>query len=112
MDNLIINNNVLETVNQVIEIIRREEETERERAVADSMSRVVKNMYNKHHRLYMNDNPEKRKAIQLKYRLAHPKTEEQKERDREYARLYYLKKKEEKNRGNGIVLVEYNLDIS
>jgi len=74
--------------------------------------RVVKEMYNKHHRLYMNDNPEKRKAIQLKYRLAHPKTEEQKERDREYARLYYLKKKEEKNRGNGIVLVEYNLDIS
>jgi KaiC/GvpD/RAD55 family RecA-like ATPase len=112
MDNLIINNNVLETVNQVIEIIRREEETERERAVADSMSRVVKNMYNKHHRLYMNDNPEKRKAIQLKYRQSHPKTEEQKERDREYARLYYLKKKEEKNRGNGIVLVEYNLDIS
>jgi hypothetical protein len=112
MDNLIINNNVFETVNQVIEIIRREEETEREQALNDSMSRVVKNMYNKHHRLYMNDNPEKRKAIQLKYRQAHPKTEEQKERDREYARLYYLKKKEEKNRGNGVIMVEYNLDIS
>tara|TARA_R110000868_G_scaffold288636_2_gene548915 strand:+ start:188 stop:526 length:339 start_codon:yes stop_codon:yes gene_type:complete len=112
MENLIINNNALETVNEVVEIIRREEEREREQTMNDSMIRLIKNMYNKHHRLYMGDNPEKRKAIQQKYRDLHPKTEEQKEKDREYARLYYLKKKEAKNRNNGIILVAYNLDIS
>ena len=90
---LVINNNVLETVNQVIEIIRREDEQE-------ITNRILKNMYNKHHRLYMNDNPERRKAIQDKYRASHPKTEEQKANDKAYAKMYYLKKKEEKIRNN------------
>jgi len=93
---LVINNNVLETVNQVVEIIRREEETE----MANTMNSIVKNMYNKHHRLYMNDNPEKRKTIQEKYKASHPKTDEQKARDKTYAKMYYLKKKEEKIRNN------------
>ena len=86
---LVINNNVLVTVNQVIEILRREQEQE----MTNTMNRLVKNMYNKHHRLYMNDNPEKRKAIQDKYKASHPKTEEQKARDKTYAKMYYLKKK-------------------
>jgi hypothetical protein len=93
---LVINNNILETVNQVVEIIRREEETE----MANTMNSIIKNMYNKHHRLYMNDNPEKRKAIQEKYKASHPKTDEQKVRDKTYAKMYYLKKKEEKIRNN------------
>ena len=102
MDNFIINNNILETVNEVVEIMRREEET----AMAESMRRCVKNMYNKHHRQYMNDNPDKRKAIQQKYRETHPKTESDKLKDKEYARLYYLKNKEIKRNIN-MKLINY-----
>ena len=109
MDNFIINNNILETVNEVVEIMRREEET----AMAESMKRCVKNMYNKHHRLYMNANPDKRKAIQQKYRETHPKSESDKLKDKEYARVYYLKKKEiKKSINNNILIAEYILDIS
>ena len=92
--NIIPLNNVLEDVDRIVVIIAEEERRE----LDNSLNRIVKNMYNKYHRLYMNDNPDTRKAIQQKYRDTHPKTEAQKASDKAYAKAYYLKKKEEKNR--------------
>ena len=92
--NILPINNVLADVDRIVVIVAEEERRDLDYA----LSRIVRNMYNKYHRLYMNDNPEKRKAIQQKYRETHPKTEVQKAIDKAYAKAYYLKKKEEKNR--------------
>ena len=90
--NLLPFNNALADVERIVVIIGNEEDRRREEA----LNRCIKNMYNKYHRVYMNANPEKRRDIQRKYKETHIKTDEQKERDRIYARNYYLKKKEEK----------------
>jgi hypothetical protein len=90
--NILPLNNVLADVDRIVIILAEEEN----RNVEQSLNRTVQNMYNKHHRLYMQANPDKRRAIQQKYRETHPKTEEQKAIDKAYAKAYYLKKKEEK----------------
>jgi len=92
--NILPINNVLVDIDRIVVIVAEEER----RDLDNALSRIVKNMYNKYHRLYMNDNPEKRREIQRKYREAHPKSEAQKANDKAYAKAYYLKKKEEKNR--------------
>jgi hypothetical protein len=90
--NILPLNNVLADVDRIVVILAEEEN----RNIDTAFNRTIQNMYNKHHRLYMQANPDKRRAIQQKYRETHPKTEEQKAIDKAYAKAYYLKKKEEK----------------
>jgi hypothetical protein len=90
--NIIPLNNVLADVDRIVVILAEEEN----RNVDMALNRTIKNMYNKHHRIYMNNNPDKRRAIQQKYKETHPKTEEQKAIDKAYSKAYYLRKKEEK----------------
>ena len=89
--NILPFNNVLEDVNRII-VILAEEETGH---IEYSINRTVQKMYNRHHREYMRANPDKRKVIQDKYREKHPKTDADRVKDREYAKAYYIKKKEE-----------------
>ena len=89
--NILPLHNVLADVDRIVVILAEEGN----RNVDMSLNRTVQNMYNKHIRLYNQANPDKRKAIQEKYRASHPKTEEQKAIDKAYAKAYYLKKKEE-----------------
>ena len=90
--NILPIHNVLADVDRIVVILGHEEE----RRMKETLDRIIRNMYNKYQRAYMLNNPEKRRAVQEKYRDSHPKTEEQRIKDREYSKAYYLKKKEEK----------------
>jgi hypothetical protein len=92
--NILPINNVLVDVDRIVVIVAEEEN----RNIDTAFNRTIKNMYNKHIRMYNQANPDKRRAIQQKYRETHPKSEIQKIVDKAYAKAYYLKKKEEKNR--------------
>ena len=66
----------------------------------NNISPTLKNYYNEYQRIYKHINKDKIKQIQQKYKQNHPKTEEQKNKDREYAKNYYLLKKHNNNNNN------------